>query len=146
MSINITRADVKRKCMIPAADTTYDTSLDTLIAEMQPAVEFTLADEYLADTANTRLQAVLKLGLLEVVSGEFLQQLAREMGITEEFSIGGVTIGRIKEQGPALIQQGAARLAPFLKSMQPMMSESTIVSTTKDIEPVFDTHETEQSL
>ncbi|MEN6521273.1 MAG: hypothetical protein ABFD46_09015 [Armatimonadota bacterium] len=146
MAISITNADVKRKCMLPAADTTYDTSIDALIAEMQPAVEFTIADNYLADTANTRLQSALKLGILEVVSGEFLQQLAREIGSTEEFSIGGVTIGQIKEHGPVLVQQGAARLAPFLKSMQQMMAESSISSTTKDTEPVFTTDETEQDL
>jgi len=137
MSIAITRADVKRKCMIPAADVTYDTSIDSLIAEMQPAVEFTIDDSYLVDTANTGLQAAIKLGILEVISGEFLQQLAREMGSTEEFSIAGITIGRIKEQGPALIQQGAARLAPFLKSMQPLIEESAISSTTKTADPVF---------
>lgn len=137
MSILITKADVKRKCMIPASDVTYDTSIDNLIAEMQPAVEFTVDDSYLADTANTGLQSAIKLGILEVISGEFLQQLAREMGSTEEFSIGGVTIGRIKEHGPALIQQGAARLVPFLKSVQPIIEESTISSTTKNTEPVF---------
>ncbi|MEN6372303.1 MAG: hypothetical protein ABFD64_09860 [Armatimonadota bacterium] len=146
MAISITNADVKRKCMLPASDTTYDTSIDALIAEMQPAVEFTIADSYLANTADTRLQAALKLGILEVISGEFLQQLAREMGSTEEFSIGGVTIGQIKEHGPVLIQQGAARLASFLKSMQPMMTETNISSTTKDTEPVFAADETEQVL
>lgn len=143
MAITITKAEVKRKCMIPSADTTYDSSIDSLISEMQPAVEYTVADAYLADTGNTGLQAALKLGILEIISGEFLQQLAREMGNTEEFSIGGVTIGQMKEWGPAILQQGAARLAPFLKSMQPMMSESAVASTTEDAEATFDLDETE---
>ena len=77
MAITITRAEVKRKCMIPAADTTYDFDIDALVAEMQPSIEYAIADEYLSDTGNTRLQATLKLGILEIVSGEFLQQLNR---------------------------------------------------------------------
>jgi len=56
-----------------------------------------------------------------------------------------VTLGEMKERGPALVQQGTARLAPFLKSMQPMMSESGVKSTTKDSEPTFDLEEMEQT-
>ena len=137
MSITITKADVKRKCMIPSTDETYDSSIDSLISEMQPAVVYTIADVYLSDTGNTNLQALLQLGVLEIISGEFLQQLAREMGNTEEFSVGGVTIGEMKEHGSVLIQQGASRLAPFIASIQPMMSDSGIAGTTEDVEPVF---------
>jgi len=144
MAITITRADVKRKCMIPTSDTTYDASIDSLISEMQPAAEYIIADAYLADTGNIGLQAGLKLGVLEVISGEFLQQLARELGNMEQFSVGGVTVGEMKERGPVLVQQGAARLAPFLKSMQPMMSESEVSSTTTDVEPTFCLEEGEQ--
>jgi hypothetical protein len=137
MAITITKADVKRKCMIPTSDTTYDPQIDSLIAEMQAAVEYTVADAYLSDTGSIGLQAALKLGVLETIAGEFLQQLAREFGNMEQFSIGGVTIGEMKERGPALVQQGAARLAPFLKSVQPMMAESAISSSTRETEPAF---------
>lgn len=138
MSITITRADVKRKAMIPTSETSYDTMIDGLISEMQPATEFTLVDAYLSDTGNIGLQAALRLGLLETIAGEFLQQLAREFGNMEQFSIGGVTVGEMKERGPALVQQGTARLAPFLKGVQPMMSDSPVQSTTKGTEPFFD--------
>ncbi|HOP78976.1 MAG TPA: hypothetical protein PLU88_13425 [Armatimonadota bacterium] len=137
MAISITTADVKRKCMIPSADTTYDTSINTLISEMQPAIEYTIADVHLLDTSNTRLQSLLKLGILEIISGEFLQQLAREYGNQEEFSIAGVTIGQMKDRGPELIQQGSSRLAPFLKCLQPMLDETAILSNTKGTEPIF---------
>ncbi|MBI2843691.1 MAG: hypothetical protein HYX78_09855 [Armatimonadetes bacterium] len=143
MAITITRADVKRKCMIPTSETGYDSSIDSLISEMQAAVEYTIADVYLSDTGDTGLQAALKLGILEVISGEFLQQLAREFGNMEEFSVGGVTVGEMKERGPALVLQGSERLAPFLKSVQPMMIESAVQSTTEGIEPAFDTEEAE---
>jgi len=143
MAITITRADVKRKCMIPTSEVAYDSAIDALISEMQSATEYTIADAYLSDTGNAGLQAALKLGILEIISGEFLQQLAREFGNMEQFSVGGVTVGEMKERGPVLIQQGAARLAPFFKSVQPMMAGSAVSSTTADEEPTFDLEEKE---
>lgn len=137
MAISITRADVKRKAMIASADTSYDTMVDSLISEMQPATEFSIVDASLADTGNTGLQATLKLGILEIIAGELLQQLAREMGANEQFSIGGVTIGEMAQHGPELVQQGAERLAPYMK----MMAENVALSTTRDTEPQFDIEE-----
>ena len=118
MAISITKAEVKRKCAIPSANTSYDSDIDSLISEVQPAVEYTIADIYLNDTGNSKLQSALKLGILEIISGEFLEQLCREIGASEEFSVAGVSIGERKERGQALILQGSARLASFLKSMQ----------------------------
>lgn len=137
MAINIARAEVKRKCMIASGDTTYDSEIDGLISEMQPAVEFTIADSYLNDTGNNSLQAALKLGILEIISGEFLEQMCRELGASEEFKVGSVTIGQRKDRGRALVLQGAARLAPFLKSMQPTQSETDVQSSTKDQDREF---------
>jgi len=137
MAITITRAEVKRKCMIASGETTYDSDIDNLISEMQPAIEYTIADCYLSETGDARLQAALKLGMLEIISGEFLEQLCRELGATEEFEVGSITIGERKERGQALILQGAARLAPFLKSMQPSQSETAAQSTTLEAERAF---------
>ncbi len=129
MAITITRAEVKRKCMIPAADTTYDFDIDALVAEMQPSIEYAIADEYLSDTGNTRLQATLKLGILEIVSGEFLQQLNREAGASEDISAGGITIGARRDYGAALAAQGAERLRPYMKAAQ-QVDDTGIASTT----------------
>lgn len=137
MAISITKVDIKRKCMISSTDTTFDGSIDSLIAEMQPAIEYSIADRYLTDTGNSGLQATLKLGILEIVSGEFLEQLAREAGATEQFSVAGVTVGEMKVRGPELVQQGTNRLTPFLKSVLPMMGETAITSNTVDTEPSF---------
>ena len=131
MAITITRADVKRKCMIATSDTTYDSAIDSLISEMQPALEYGIADQHLADTGNTGLQATLKLGMLEIISGETLEQICREVGASEEFTISGLTLGERKERGSALIQQGTERLVPYLKS------GSDIASTTEDAERVM---------
>jgi hypothetical protein len=142
MAITITRADVKRKCMIPTSDTTYDSAIDSSIAEMQPAIEHSIADEYLSNTGDTDLQAALKLGILELISAEFLEQMTREAGAAEQFAIGGLTIGERKERGADLRTRGTARLDPYLKAMLPMMSESDAKSTTLDAESAFDEEET----
>jgi hypothetical protein len=145
MAISISKTDVKRKCQIAASEATYDTSIDSLIAEMLPAIEYTIADVYLNDINDTKLQATLKLGILETICGEFLQQLTRELG-NEQFSAGGITVGEMKDRSPALIQQGASRLTPFLKGLQPMMSETIISSTTQDTDPTFNQKDVESDL
>ena len=142
MAITITKTEVKRKCVIASGDTTYDSDIDSLIAEMQPSIEYTIADCYYGDTGNTKLQATLKLGILEIISGEFLEQLCRELGATEEMSVGSINIGERKERGQALILQGAARLAPFLKSMQPSQGETVVQSTTSSDDRTFNLSET----
>ncbi len=139
MSITITTADVKRKAMVTTTD--YDTSIAALIAEMQPALEYSIADSYLAATTDTNLQATLKLGILEMMTGEFLEQLRREAGAAEQIAVAGVTIGAAVQTGIELIQQGATRLAPYLKSALPMMSENLPAATTEDTDPVFSTDE-----
>jgi len=137
MAITITRAEVKRKSMIPASDTTYDSDIDALIAEMQPSIEYTIADVYLNDTGNTKLQAVLKLGILEIMSGEFLQQLYREAGASEDFKVGSVTMGARREHGAKLMEQGTARLRPFRKAIDGLSDEAEIAGTTTDKDRTF---------
>lgn len=140
MAITITAADVKRKAMIASGNTSYDSAIASLITEMQAPLEHSVADIYLSDsTAN--LQATLKLGILEIITGEFLEQLRRELGSSEEFSIAGVSIGASAQRGVDLIQQGAARLAPYLKAALPMMADSVPASTTSDRDTEFSTDE-----
>jgi len=137
MSISITTADVKRKAMIATADTTHDSSISSLITETQPVIEHSIASTYLADTSDSGLQATLKLGILEIITGEFLEQLARAEGALEQFGVAGLTVGESKRRGVDLIRQGAARLDPYLKSRLPMIAESGSASTTVDCETTF---------
>lgn len=137
MAISITAADVKRKAGIESANTTYDTAIGSLITEMQGPLEYSIADSYLNDTSDIKLQATLKLGMLEMITGEFVEQLRREIGATEQFGIAGVTVGASSATGVDLIQQGATRLAPYLKSVLPMMSEPASSSSTLDGEIAF---------
>ncbi len=137
MAISITAAEVKRKAGIDSSDTTYDTAIAALISEMQGPVEYSIADIYLNDTANSKLQATLKLGMLEIISGEFIEQMRREIGATEQFGIAGVTIGPSGVSGVEMIRQGASRLAPFLKSALPMDFDTHSLSTTSDADTTF---------
>jgi len=136
MAITITHAEVKRKSMIPASDTTYDNDIDALITEMQPTIEYTLADVYLSDTGNTKLQATLKLGILEIISGEFLQQLNREAGASEDVSAGGISIGARKDYGATLAAQGGERLSPYRKVAEEE-EDTGIASTTLSTDRTF---------
>lgn len=141
MAISILLEEVKRKAMIDSADETYDSAIEDLIDEMQPALEYSIADEYLDNTSDTNLQAALKLGMLEIITGEFIEQLRRQLGAAEEFSIAGVSIGAAQQRGVDLIQQGAARLAPFVKSVLPVTTDTASSSTTEDTEKVFSREE-----
>ena len=132
MAISISRTEVKRKCMISAADTSHDSSIDALIAEMQPGIEYGIDDVYLGDLENARLQAALKLGVLEIISGEFLQQVMREPGASGSISIGGISIGEPAQNGPKLIAQGVERLKPFLKQAITSDEASQMLSTASD--------------
>ena len=138
LSITITNTEIKRKAMISVSD--YDTSITSLISEMQPALEYSITDTYLNDTGNTNLQATLKLGILEMITGEFLEQLRREAGAADEFSVAGITVGAAVQTGVELIQQGATRLAPFLKAALPMLSDTNSAISNED-EPVFSADE-----
>lgn len=137
MAISITAADIKRKAGIDSANTNYDTAIGSLIAEMQEPLEYSIADQYLADTSNTKLQATLKLGILELIAGEFVEQIRREPGSTEQFTIAGLSLGPSTATGVELIQQGATRLAPYLKCALPMMSETACSSSTLDSDMAF---------
>jgi hypothetical protein len=130
MAISVTRADVKRKLMIATADTSYDSAIDSLISEMQPAIEYRVDPSYLADTENAGLQATLKLGMLEIICGEFLEQTRRETGACEEFTIAGLTVGARQERGTALTQQGYDRLTPYARSTAQDSTDALIASST----------------
>ena len=128
MAITITKADVKRKLMIASADTSYDSAIDSLISETQPAIEYSIDPSYLADS-TTGLQATLKLGILEVICGEFLAQMLREVGASEEFSMAGLSLGPRNERGVELLQQGAERLSPYLQAQEEEAQVQTLSST-----------------
>ncbi|MCC6483823.1 MAG: hypothetical protein IT209_03160 [Armatimonadetes bacterium] len=127
MSLTITKADVKRKCMIDAADTTWDAPIESLIDEMQPAIEYTL-DESALNDPEAGLQALLQLGVLELIVAEFLAQRFREAGYAEEFQVGAIRIGQLWERGKAIFEQGAARLAPFRKAMGVSDAQTKVLS------------------
>lgn len=118
MALSVTRSRIKEKCSI--ASTTYDTTIDNLIAEQVPVITYAIRDEHIADTGNTGLQATLNLGALEVVCGEILDQIRRETGAMEHVRLGDFELWPAIAKdalGPlGLKEAGWARLKPFLKA------------------------------
>jgi len=118
MSLSVTRARVKERCAV--TDTTYDTSIDNIISDHVPAIEYAIRPEYVADSGNTGLQATLNLGALETCCGEFLAQRCREPGYAETFELDGIALTPFLQKSArdpsGLVLAGWTRLRPFLKT------------------------------
>lgn len=126
MSLTVTRARVKEKCGI--ADTTYDSTIDNLIAEVTPAIEFAIRDLHLADVGSANLQATLSLGATEIVCGEFLDQIARSPGASEILTVGAISMAPNDAPARQIKASGWRRLRPFLKPDPSAMAASGVVS------------------
>lgn len=125
MAITITTDDVKRKCMIDSNE--FDSEISALISEMQPAVEKGIIGEHLDNTDDTDLQALLKLGILEIISGEFCNQMNRDRSETEEFRAAGISFGAKPVSGDSLMAQGAKRLRPYShEGSRPKLTASAV--------------------
>jgi hypothetical protein len=126
--MTVTRSRVKERCAI--SDTSYDTTIDNLIADLVPAIEFSV-DPLLVASSDTGLQATLNLAALELVCGEFLALRLREPGAAE-----GITMGTFELRPPTrdltdpsgLKAQGAARLLPYLKPNPSLRLASGVTS------------------
>jgi hypothetical protein len=127
LAITITTDDVKRKCMIDSSE--FDSEISALISEMQPAVEKRILAEHLDNIGDTKLQALLKLGILEIISCEFLNEMNRDRSETEEFKAAGISFGAKPVNGDDLMAQGERRLRPYsVEGSSPKMSGSAIDS------------------
>jgi hypothetical protein len=118
MAISVTRSRVKEKCSISSSS--YDSTIDNLIAEIVPAITHAIRDEHIADTGNTNLQATLNLGAAEIVCGELLEQIHREAGAMERVRLGDFEIWppspSVWPGALGIKEAGWARLRPFLKA------------------------------
>lgn len=116
MSLVVSLSKVKDKCGLTGS--TYDTKISALISDWLPAIEFAVEPGFIADTSNTGLQATLNLGATELISGEFLAQLAREPGGSDGLFFGWLELRpafRDLSDPFGLKSQGSLRLEPFLK-------------------------------
>lgn len=113
--LTVTRDDVKRKTRLGSE---YDAEIDALIAEMLPAIEYAIDPLYL-DNPEPGLLATLNLGALEIIAGEMLATLWREMSALVGFRFGWLQVFPPEWLDPSdpsgLKAQGARRLAPYLK-------------------------------
>ncbi|MCW5937453.1 MAG: hypothetical protein KIT11_09125 [Fimbriimonadaceae bacterium] len=119
MALTVTRAKVKEKAALTT--TTYDATIDGMITEMLPAIEYAIEQRHVDDTGNGRLQATLNLAATELIAGELTAQIAREPGASDSFYFGWfqLTAAPKRLSDPfGLKAQGAARLYPYAKSPQ----------------------------
>ena len=118
--LTVTTAEVKRLCQIASGDTSQDSDVAALIAAEQPAWEYTIDPEVLTATGtDTRLSALLTLGLAERMAGSYLEQKLRLPGYTDNFHIGGLdisasTTANLAQLAVRLSEAGNARLEPYL--------------------------------
>lgn len=117
MALSVTRARVKEKCSISSS--TYDSTIDNLISELVPVIAFAIRDEHIADTGNSGLQATLNLAAAEIVCGELLEQIQREIGAMEKVKLGDFELWPPSPRDwlgvLAIRDSGWKRLAPYLK-------------------------------
>jgi hypothetical protein len=124
MSLTVTRARVKEKCGV--STTTYDTSIDDLILELVPVLEYQISAQALADS-GTGVIATLDLAATEIVCAEFLAERFRELGSTDSVTIGDVRLVP-RDGSDELRRRGYDRLRPFLRSDAYMPSRVGIVA------------------
>ncbi len=113
--LTVTRDDVKRKTRLGSE---YDAEIDALIAEMLPVIEYAIDPLYLQEP-ESGLLATLNLGALEVIAGEMLATLWREVGALVGFRFGWLQVFPPQSLNPldpsGLKAQGLRRLAPYLR-------------------------------
>ncbi|MCC6446209.1 MAG: hypothetical protein IT210_22500 [Armatimonadetes bacterium] len=122
----ISAEDIKDILFIPAEEAAYDAAITAHIARSQLAVEYRIAGDYLLDASAPGLQALLRLGVMEVLAGEFAEQAASEEGSVEAFQIASIRIGERSPDPAGLRTRGWERLAPFLKPPPADLLSSTL--------------------
>ncbi len=116
--ITVNREDVKRQLRLTGTE--YDAEIDALIAEMVPAIRYAIDPLYLEEP-DPDLLSTLNLGALEMVAGEMVATLWREIGVWVGFRIGWLQVNPPAPPLPnpndpsGLKAQGYWRLSPYLK-------------------------------
>ncbi len=112
-AIAITAAEVKEVLVINV--TTYDTMITNTIASIKTGLLYDIDATYAA-LNDSAFDALIKRAFLEIIAGECLNSLRRQLGWTEGVSVPGITITNFTETGNDLIKTGNARLKPYTKS------------------------------
>lgn len=113
LALTVSRDRIKERCGVSGSD--FDVIIDNLIADLVPAIEFSIQNDYINDTANTGLQSLLTYAATEIVTGECFAQMSRQFGFREKIRVGELSI----ESSTPLDDQSAkgwSRLRPFLKT------------------------------
>jgi hypothetical protein len=112
MPLSLSAADLRARAGL---DSSHDAGLLELRDALLPVLERGLAASLLA-SADVGVQAAIKLGVCEVIAGEYLAQLERAPGARDSIRLFGLSIDppRVDLADPSgLKAQGTARLAEF---------------------------------
>lgn len=112
MALSVSRARVKEKCGIANAD--FDDTIDNLILEITPVVEQLIRADALDDPA-VGVQSTLTLAATEIVTAEFLLQIARAPGAAETICMGNLRLEPNIEPARRMLASGYDRLVPYLQ-------------------------------
>lgn len=133
-------AKVRAKAGIAQID--HDDAIEALIGEHLPALAYRV-QRWALESADPGLIATLRLAAAEVVAGELLAQLQREVGGIGRVRVGDVALdldsgaSRSATDPSGLIAQGMTRLAPYLRSETSLRRGSAV--RVAPIEPDVDT-------
>lgn len=133
MSLTLSTSQIKEKAGVDSSE--FDSEIDNLLDAWTPVIEYAIADEFLADTANVGLQATLTLGAAELIAGEFLAQLGRRPGAMDSIRIESLSLEPFAFRNPldpsGLKQQALVRLRMFLKTDPTMFALASVGTGTK---------------
>ena len=100
--------------------TEHEGNIDALIAEMLPLISLKIETEYL-ETADANIQSILNLGATEIVTGEYLKEMANSEEDSDSFTAGIVKVGENKavqnrgKRANEWIESGWSKLKDYLK-------------------------------
>ncbi len=112
MPLTISAADLRARAGL---DSSHDAGLLELRDALLPVIERGVGASHLA-SSDAGVSAAIKLGVCELIAGEYLAQLDRAPGARDSIRLFGLSIDppRTDPADPSgLKAQGAARLAEF---------------------------------
>ncbi len=142
-------ADLKRLLAVEPGDTSQDDGLSAWLASEQLAVEYGLDASVLAAavsviTPNAGLEAVLTLGVSEVLAGAYLAAQGRIPGQGVDVAIASLHFtthsGPLPDKlGGELLASGLSRLAPYSRSvraehrLKPVLNQPDLLKIGRDL-------------
>ncbi len=117
--LTVDASRVATKAKVDIAE--HEGNINSLIGEMLPLISHKIEPEYLETTDET-IQAIMNIGVTEIIVGEYLKELANDEEEASDFSAGSIKIGENKSvqtrntRAKEWIDTGWNKLKPYMKS------------------------------